>query len=57
MGQAKRERTDIYFLEVRKRLIAEQIQNQIEQYLFDKLLKSGVVIKSTSEKEILSCFI
>ena len=50
MGAHKTQRTDELRQAAERYIIAEQAQNHIEQHNFDRLVRSGVIVKDTQDE-------
>jgi hypothetical protein len=49
VGQKKRDRTTEYFRRLRQQRLQESVQNEIEQWKFDKLVRSGFLVAETAK--------
>ena len=45
MGKAKTQRTQALIQAARRRVLAEQVSNSIEQHNFDRLVRQGIIVR------------
>ena len=54
MGAHKTQRTQELRQAAERYVIAEEVQNRIEQHNFDRLVRSGVIIEAQAEQSMLN---